>query len=195
MPKEKNKMCPYYYCDVESEGLSPQEHKILTIQFQRIDNFGNPSGDLIILREWELGEEEMIKRFFNIICTENCWNFAIIGQNTLFDIRFILEKFKKYNLDIKKSEIDFLYSLPIIDIHSTLVILNNLNFKGSGLDSLTNKKQKGDIIPKLYQEKNYLEIENYIKNETKAFLEAFKVLCVELPKLKPLLKKENGNQI
>lgn len=183
----------YYYTDIESEGLNPQEHKILTIQFQQIDNFGNPTSELIILREWELGgEEEMIKRFFNIFVNENFFKFVIVGQNTLFDLRFILAKFKKYGLDIKKSEIDFLYSLPIIDIHSTLIILNDLNFKGSGLDSLTEKKQKGDIIPNLYQEKNYPAIEQYIQDETKAFLKAFKTLCVELPKLKSLLKKEDG---
>lgn len=183
-----------WYLDVESEGLNPQEHKLLTIQFQKLDNCGNPISELIILREWELGEEEMMKRFFNIFVNDNPFSFGIVGQNLSFDIRFILAKFKKYNLDIGKSEIDFLYSLVMVDIHSTLILLNNFCFKGSGLDALTNKQQKGDIIPNLYAEKNYPAIEQYIQDETKAFLEAFKVLCVELPKLKGLLRKEDGKK-
>jgi hypothetical protein len=195
MPKEKNKM-PTYYFDTETTSLQV-DGKIITVQFQKLDNFGNPVGELVILKEWELGEEEMMKRLYNIICTENCWNFIPICQNHLFDFRFIFTKFKKYNLDIGKSEIDFLYSIPLIDLHPLFVIINSMSFKNSGLSDLTKKKARGDFIPKLYQEKNYLEIEEYIKQETASFITAFQILCKELPKLKPLLLegKENGSQI
>lgn len=148
----------------------------------------------MILKEWELGEEEMLRRLHNIICTQNCWNFVPIMQNHLFDFRFILEKFKKYNLNMGKSEIDFLYAIPLIDLHSLFVIMNGMNFRGSGLSDLTLKKSRGDFIPNLYLEGRYAEIEEYIKQETASFIEAFQILCRELPKLKPLLLegKEDG---
>jgi len=182
-----------WYLDIETEGLNPIEDKIITIQYQKVDNYGNPISDLVILKEWEEGEEQIVKKFYNLFITNNPFFFIPIMQNHLFDFRFLIEKFKKYGLSLNKSEIDFLYTIPLIDIHSILVIMNGMNFKGSGLSDMTEKRERGDFIPNLYKIKEYAKIETYIKQETESFLKAFKILCIELPKLKSLIQKKNGN--
>jgi len=178
-----------WYFDIESEGLNPEKDKIITIQYQKIDNCGKPIGDLIILKEWQEGEEQIVKKFHKLITTYDPFFFIPIMQNHLFDFRFIFSKFRKYGLKLNKSEIDFLYSIPLIDIHSLLVIMNNMNFKGSGLSDMTEKKERGDYIVKLYKRKEYHKIEEYIIQETNSFLKAFQVFCRELPKLKNLIRK------
>ena len=117
------------------------------------------------------------------------FDFISVGQNLPFDFGFLFEKFKKYGLITNDNFLDFIYKKPTIDIHSTLIIMNNLQFKGSGLDNFTNKKRDGSIIPIWYEQKRYDLIEEYIIQETNSFLEAFKILCKEIPKLKDLLLK------
>lgn len=185
-------MVNYYYLDIESSGLNPKEDKILTIQYQKLDTYGNPIEDLVILKEWESSEEDIVKKFYNVFVTESVWNFIVVAQNPIFDFSFLLEKFKKYGLKIDERELDFLFKLPIVDLHPVLIIINNMSFKGSGLDSMTEKKSDGRLIPILYAKKEYAKIEEYIKQETTSFIDAFKILCRELPKLKGLLKKQDG---
>lgn len=55
-----------YYFDIETysqgEFPDPKTDKIITIQFQKINlKTGKILGDLQILKEWEDGEEEMLK--------------------------------------------------------------------------------------------------------------------------------------
>ena len=59
-----------YYFDIETyspgERPNPETDKIITIQFQRIDlRTGEPKGELIILKEWESSEKEIVIQFFN----------------------------------------------------------------------------------------------------------------------------------
>jgi hypothetical protein len=182
-----------HYLDVETTGLDPEKDKIITIQFQKMDNFGNPIGDLVILKEWEEGEEEIVRKFHKLITTNNPFFFIPVIQNHIFDFRFLFTKFKKYNLSLGKSEIDFLYDMPIIDIHSLMVMINRMNFKGSSLTNMTEKEGRGDLIPILYQQKEFKKIEAYIRQETTSFFKAFKILCRELPKLKILIQKQDGS--
>lgn len=182
------KMGEYYYVDVETTGLNPKEDKIITIQYQKII-LGKPIGKLIILKEWESSEEEIVKKFYDVFVSPNPFDFIPVMQNHLFDFRFLLKKFKKYNLQIDGNEIDFLYKLPIIDLKSIFVIANNLNFKNSGLDSFSEKNKKGSIIPDLYAQKKYDLIEDYIVQEANSFINAFKIILDYLPNLKSLLKK------
>jgi DNA polymerase elongation subunit (family B) len=176
--------------DCESTGLDPKTDKIITIQYQKIDNKGNPVGDLTILKEWELGEEEMLKKFHKVFIQNNPFGFVPIMNNSMFDLKFLLTRFEKYDIKIYQKHLDFLYSLPLIDIKPVLLIINNLQFKGCGLDQMTNKEQSGKLIPEWYKDKKYDMIEDYIIQETESFLEFFKILCEELPKLKNLIQHE-----
>lgn len=172
-----------YYLDIETTGLNPKENKIITIQYQEMP-FGKPRGELIILKEWESSEEDIVKKFYNIFITKNPFGFIPILQNFLFDFRFLIEKFKKYKLPIKEDILEFLYEKPFIDIKNILILMNNLSFSGSGLDKMTNKERNGDIIPQWYSEKKYDLIEDYIKQETLSFFQAFQVIYKNLTSFK-----------
>ena len=53
-----------YYLDIETTGLDEVQHKIITIQYAELERgTGNLLGELTILKEWELGEKEMLRRF------------------------------------------------------------------------------------------------------------------------------------
>ena len=177
-----------YYLDIETTGFNPKEDKILTIQYQRLDdrNGGKPIGELIILKEWESSEEEIVKRFFDIFNTESSWDFIPVMQNHLFDLRFLLEKFKKYCKWEPKDIMAFMFQKPFIDIKYTLVMANNLSFKNAGLDQMIGKIRDGSKIPEWYQNKEYKRIEEYIKQETESFIKFFQEI---IPFLREKLEK------
>ena len=53
-----------YYLDIETTGFDPKFDKIITIQYQQLDiASGKPIGNLIILKEWESSEKEILKKF------------------------------------------------------------------------------------------------------------------------------------
>ncbi len=174
-----------YYLDIETTGFNPEEDKILTIQYQRLDdrNKGNQVGELIILKEWESSEEEIVKKFFNIFITESNWDFIPVMQNHLFEFKFLFNKFKKYcdwNIDV----LNFMFNKPFLDIKYTLIMSNNLSFKNAGLNKFTNKLGDGKMVPEWYKDKQYDKIEDYIKQEADSFIEYFKEVIVYLEKFK-----------
>ena len=170
------------YFDLETEGFEPEKHKIVTFQYQELDYKGIPMNKLTILKEWEIGEMAIVTKIYDELIKKEKWNWIPIGTNLIFDFTFIWAKFKKYNL-ITKSLSDFLYEHPIIDIKYTLIMANNLSFKGSGLDQMTNKTMDGKNVRIWYQNKEYKKIEDYIKMETESFIEFFKNCLDKLPNL------------
>ena len=53
-----------YYLDIETTGLDEVESKITTIQYVELERgTGRQLGELTILKEWELGEKEMLRKF------------------------------------------------------------------------------------------------------------------------------------
>jgi hypothetical protein len=169
-------------------GFSPEENDIISIQTQELDSNGNPIGELIILKSWLSNEEQIIKDFYKIFVKErlNPFDFIFIMQNSLFDFRFLINKFKKYNLDIGNS-MDFCFSYPVIDLRTTLIIANNMQFKGSGLSSMTLKKTDGKMIPEYFKSKEYDKIVEYIVQETESFIKAFQIIIEHNKTLKSKL--------
>lgn len=175
---------PQYYLDIETTGFNPKKDKIISIQYVKVWNNGMviDNEKLVILKEWESSEENIINKFYKVFMTENKWEFIPIMQNHIFDLTFLFEKFKKYGLKTPNLA-EFIYDKPLIDIKYMLVMCNGLNFKGSGLDMMTNKATDGREIPQFYTRKKYKEIEKYIVDETKCFLEFFQKCMLKLPKL------------
>jgi DNA polymerase III epsilon subunit-like protein len=172
---------PSYYLDIETTGLNPKEDKIISIQYQPLDmNTGKPIGELIILKEWESSEKEMLEKFLSDskVLDEYAFSFVPIGFNLGFEHNFLKQRTLFHGLP----EIDIL-SKPSIDLRAVAILMNKGQFKGSGLDNMTGKKSKGTKIPILYQLKNYEEIISYIKNETEEFLKFNVWLYKEMPEL------------
>jgi len=173
---------PNYYLDIETTGLDPKEDKIITIQFAELDrNTADQIGELQILKLWNYSSEKELLDDFILKSNINDsypFSFVPVGYNLSFEHNFFYDRCKVNDLE----PIDILNN-PFIDLRSIGIIMNNGEFKGSGLDKLTNKKQIGSIIPKLYPEQRYSEIEDYIRDEAKEFVDFAKWLYNELPLL------------
>ena len=171
-----------YYLDIETTGLDEVENKITTIQYVELERgTGKQLGELTILKEWELGEEGMLKKFIedSPISNKYDFDFVPVGYNLGFEHKFLLEKSSKYNL----FPITVL-SRPCIDLHAIGILMNKGEFRGSGLDKLTGKSHSGSPVIHWYDVKKYDEIENYIKNETTEFIKWYVWLHEKLPELR-----------
>jgi len=87
---------PGYYLDIETSGLDPDEDQILTIQYQKISSTGNAIGPLTILPSWKYSEEDIVKEIATYMLDDNPWNFIPVGNNLIFEFKFLVSKFRKY---------------------------------------------------------------------------------------------------
>lgn len=178
-----------YYFDIETyspgEKPNPETDKIITIQFQRIDlRTGEPKEELIILKEWESSEKEIVTQLFNRFFRDGLiiWDFVPVGFNLNFEWEFLISKFEKY-LGKRLTSKDLHYKIPHLDLKPIIVLLNDGNFVGAKLDRFSNKPHDGKKVKEWYEKKQYDKIEQYIRDETKAFLGFYKKIKRNIHKL------------
>ncbi len=177
-----------FYFDIETTGLNPKKDKILTIQYQELDrNTGEPKGELKILKEWESSEKEIINKFLldTHILDNYPFSFIPVGYNLNFENIFLKERTKINRLPL----IDILNN-PFIDLRVIGILMNKGEFKGSGLDKLTDKDGTGKNIPTLYNNHEYEKIIKYIEKEAEEFLKFNVWLYKKLPLLLVQFKEE-----
>ena len=170
-----------YYLDIETTGLDPLHAKIITIQYMELErNTAKPVSPLKILKEWESDEKTILKKFISDSGIADGYKFSFIpiGFNLQFEHSFFWQRCISNGL----KPIDIL-GRPFLDLKTVAVIMNRGEFKGAGLDNITNKPHGGGKITQWYKEKKYAEIESYIKNEA----EEFSSFCTKLYKELPVL--------
>jgi hypothetical protein len=179
-----------YYLDIEAYCPGPrpdiENDKIITIQYQKIDlGTGKPLGDLMILREWESSEEEIVTEFYRrfVKGRRSAWDFIPVGCNLNFELEFLTSKFKKY-LGKEFSSRDVYYHNPRLDVQPFLILMNKGEFRGASLDRFTSKVQNGACIKDYYEKKEYDRIDEYIIQETAAFIEFLQKLDANIGKLR-----------
>lgn len=174
----------FYYLDLETTGIDPEKDDIVTIQFKKLGfNCRISSDPLIILKSWESSEKEIVSKFHEFFMRDtNVWNFVPVGNNLIFEFKFLFSKFEKYGLHYPNLA-DYFYKKPNLDTRTILVISNYVEFKGSGLDRFTSKSQDGSKIPEMFKNKEYEKIEEYIGNEAKGFLDLLELCINKFPSI------------
>lgn len=178
-----------YYFDIETYSTTEKpdllNDKIITIQFQKLSRDGGPNGDLQILTEWDCGsEKEMLDRFRKIFFSGSDFSFIPIGMNLYgFDLISLIYRLN-HHFDLNLS-MELFRTRPVIDIKTTLILINDGQFKGYNL--ILGKKQPGSVIQTYYENKDYNKIIEYIKDETANFIKKYQILRKQVPKLREAL--------
>ncbi len=185
---------PTYYIDMETTGLNELDNKIITIQYAELKrelgknehgeevwiNSAQMVEPLTILKEWESDEKTILKKFFQDsgILDPYTFSFVGLGYNLQFEQKFLWQRAMTNGL----KPINLL-SKPFIDLHTVGILMNRGEFRGSGMDKITNKPHDGKIVVDWYNQGNYNNIESYIKNETENFLQLYGWLLDKMPNL------------
>ena len=161
-----------FYFDIETTGLNPKE----------------PIGELRILKEWESSEKEIISQFLSDtnILDNYTFSFIPVGYNLNFEHGFLKERTKINDLPLA----DILNN-PFFDLRVIGILMNNGEFKGSGLDKLTGKEGGGSNVPIWYKNHEYEKIIEYVKQETREFIKFNVWLYKKLPFLLSQFREES----
>jgi DNA polymerase elongation subunit (family B) len=170
-----------HYFDIETTGLNPEHDKVITVQIQKMDGWtGELIGEIEIQKEWESSERELLEKAIPLLTCENPFDFLMIGKNLLFDFMFLSKRAEKYGL--RSMDLHCLHNRAFLDLKHVLVMINEGGFRG--YDKLLKKgKHVNEQIPELYMQRKYDEIAEYIKEEAKTFIEAYRKLKKEMPLL------------
>lgn len=169
-----------YYLDIETSDLDMWAEQVIAVAYQPI-RFGAPEGHLTVLKAWNLGGEERVLRDVTRLGVfetgrEHGFDFVPVGTNLSFDLTFMIARMSR--LEIRKWShreiLDFFHDKATKDIKHVLVLMNDGEFRGSGLDTFSSKKKvRGAAVVEMWRRKDYRGIEEYIQQDADAFFEVY----------------------
>ncbi len=124
------------YWKIKRGGLRPFGSKVILITYQIND------AHLFRLKEWELGEEKLLKKFYNLLVDLQRGSgddrLRVIGHNILrFDLFFLYERMRQYNADDEQWLHQYVINKPeVIDFLQMHLPLNDFETKGLRHDVL-----------------------------------------------------------
>lgn len=211
----------FLFLDIETCGINggrdllPSEAKVIAIAYKAYpgeftinDRVLKRKADLRILKEWERGEKEILRDFYQVVkdLKTQDEHLTLVGFNhTTFDLPFLYERMVAQEIASRFEVYDVLFRPFSLDLMQLSVIFNErflteyssprlsfLNQKALlELFSLPTKERTGDEIPGLYTNRKYDEIEHYIREENQYWEELYRSLA-ELLKNQELWKLLTG---
>lgn len=177
-----------FYFSIDTTGLDPATSKIITIQYQELDrSTGKAVGPLVILKEWESSEADIIQFFSRTAFLDPYpFSFVPVGYRLHFAHHFLLERSKALGLPPVE-----LLSRPFIDLAPLGILMNKGEFKGSSLSTITRGESQASHIPAWYQHQAYVQITHHIHAEAKRFIQLNEWLYEKMPLFLDAFKKEN----
>jgi len=168
---DRNSVNKDLYWKFERGGLSPFEGKVILITYKIND------GHVFRLKEWEIGEQQILKQFYQLILDLEYRSMGdrlqVIGHNILrFDLFFLYERMKYYQIDDVKWLHQRIINKPeVIDFLQMHLPLNELKTKGLRHDVIMHaynfptKTTLGSEEVIHYYEKQYKKILDYSERE------------------------------
>jgi hypothetical protein len=189
---------PAYYFSIDGirtgEKSDPATDKLVTLQYQKIDMpTGEPLDVLVICREWESSEQEIVTTFYNQFFREGTpvTRFIPVGLNLDYAYEMLVALFRKYGLAPLTSH-ELYYQRPRFDLRPIVVLLNNGRFAGASLDAFSLKKGEDRHMEKWYTKKEFGRIEHYVREEAARFLKVFQYLSKYKSRLGITLKEAHA---
>ncbi len=169
------------FFDIETSGLDPERDEIITIQSQSLPKSSQTISDpLKIMKIWDhnMSEKALLSRILPLFIGSP-WKFIPVGNNLLFDFKFLAAKIKKYFGYNVTAE--YFLSRPHLDLKTTMILMNEGKF--TKYSQIMQKQSNGKIIPELFHNRKYDQIVDYIKDEANAFVKFYSHLQKTLPSL------------
>lgn len=170
----------FYYLDCETTGLDPERDELLTVQLQKFPDYHNhESGLLEIYTLWDhdMSEKSLLERVIPYF-KSSPFKFIPVGNNLLFDFKFLSSKIKKYfGWDVSP---EYFLSRPHLDLKHTLVMINKGRFRG--YQQIMRKPKGGAMTQRWFIDQQYGKILDYIVDEADSFMKTYSRLVHTLPK-------------
>lgn len=175
-----------YYLSIETESeyrdRNPSTDKIITIQYRKLDDSGNPNGNLVILKSWESDEKTILEQFMKIYHMGNDvykWQFIPIDNMIKYSLLTIAHREIAHKLLTANDSFfdNLFYNKPMLNIQPIFIFGNNMSFK-SGLKINEYARQN---IPVLYKNKNYDEITKIIGKKADAMIQCIQLFVQKIP--------------
>ena len=148
---------------------------------------------ITILTEWKLGSEKNIVKFFYeyLKHLSSKGPLRLVGYSILdYDIPLLIERLVHFKLGTLKELNEFFYQRVIsIDLRLLGLIFNNLTLKGSSLSNAVqnihykdpilprvNNTESGAAVKELYEQRNYEQIEQHLKNDLKEIVYLYRAM-------------------
>lgn len=172
-----------YYFDIETasmidEGYIPAYSKnpIACITYHSVGFdekgyllYGNTP---TILLDDTKSEKQIIQEFLKVAKLEKTWNFVPIGYNLPFDWMALKHRAEFYGFKVPPI-LEFYASKPCVELKPIAVLNKKLEFRGTGLGTITKKQGVGADFVEMHRKKDYKAIREYVTQE---FQETMKAL-------------------
>lgn len=169
----------FHYCDLETTSLNPESDKIISFQSQELpkSHYADP-GPIKISTIWDCNmSEKALLAYIIPLFLGSPWKFIPVGNNLIFDFKFLAAKIRKYfGHDVS---LDYFMLRPHLDLKTIMILMNDGKF--SKYSQIIQKRSNGGIIPELYRNEQYDELINYVKDEADAFVKFYIKLQEVLP--------------